>query len=205
MSDEHDSTQLKHALAAILLISVTPALAEDGDPCIGQQLLATPRPEGSCLTMRPQVYASPDQALRAIVFPSGMDLHASPDIESRVVIRGNDAKLLSSKDYASPRGANGYYVVHAKWSPDSQFFVFSMSSSGGHSPWSFPTWVYSRQKNTFISFSTMISGNPTISDDFDFTGPHTIKATTWEATGSDKQVPVVVELAEAIARPPAPK
>ena len=27
----------------------------------------------------------------------------SLDIESRVVIRGNDAKLLTSKDYASPR------------------------------------------------------------------------------------------------------
>ena len=192
-------------IAALLLLWAGTALAQTVDQCSGRDFLNPPRAEGSCLTIKPQVYPSPDQALRAIVFPSGMDLHASPDIESRVVIRGNDAKLVTSKDYSSPRGTNGYYVVRAKWSPDSQFFVFSMSSSGGHSPWQFPTWVYSRQKNTFISFSTMISGNPTISDDFDFTGPHTIKATTWEATGSDKQVPVVVELAEAIARPPAPK
>ena len=193
-------------LAAIFLVWITPALAEDSDPCLGHQLLSTPRPEGSCLTMRPEVHISPDRALRAVVFPVGMDLNASPDIESRIVIRGNETKLLTSKDYSSPRGTNGYYVVRAKWSPDSQFFVFSMSSSGGHSPWQFPTWVYSRQKNAFISLSTMIGGNPTISDDFEFTGPHTIKAITWEGpgAGSDKQVPVVVDLAEPVAKPPAP-
>lgn len=40
-----------------------------------------------------------------------------------------------------------------------------------------------------------------MSDDSEFTGPHTIKAMTWKATGSDKQVPVVVDLAGAIAKP----
>ncbi|MBA0084059.1 MAG: peptidase dimerization domain-containing protein, partial [Acidobacteria bacterium Pan2503] len=68
---------------------------------------------------------------------------------------------LISKDYSSPRGANGYYVVNAKWSPDSQFFVYSMSSSGGHSPWSFPMMVYGRQKNRIAGFSDMINGEPT--------------------------------------------
>ena len=191
-------------MSAILLLAVTPALAEEGDPCVGHQFLSTPRPEGGCLTMRLEVHASPDRAVRAIVYPAGMDLNASPDIESRVVMRGNDAKLLTSRDFASPRGTNGYYVVKAKWSPDSQFFVFTMSSSGGHSPWQFPTWVYSREKNAFISFNAMIAGDPILSDDFQFTGPHTIKAMTWEAAGSDKQVPVVVDLADAVAKPLPP-
>jgi hypothetical protein len=192
-------------ISALLLVSATPALAQSGDPCIGHQLLQTPRAEGSCLTMRPQVHASPDKAVRAIVFPVGMDLNASPDIESRVVFRGNDAKLLTSQDYSSPRGTNGYYVEHGKWSPDSQFFVYSLSSSGGHSPWSFPTWVYSREKNQIISFSEMIGGNPTLSADFDFGGPHTITATTWEKQGSDKQKKVTVDLAEAMKKMPEPK
>src|SRR5262249_23644314 len=64
----------------------------------------------------------------------GCQLYATPDMESRVVIRASNSDTLTSKDYSSPRGANGYYVVNAKWSPDSQFFVYSMSSSGGHSP-----------------------------------------------------------------------
>ncbi len=188
------------ATAATLFAQPSFAQAQSADPCGGHQLLDKPRAEGTCLTIKPQVYPSPDKALRAVIFPVGMDLHASPDIESRVVIRGPEAKLVTSKDFSSPRGANGYYVVRARWSPDSQFFVFSMSSSGGHSPWSFPTWVFSRQKETIVSFNEMIGGKPTLSDEFNFSGPHGLTATTWEKEGSDKQIPVVVDLESAIRK-----
>jgi len=194
------------ATAAIVSALPGPAVAQDGKQCSGHELLAAPRAEASCLTVKPEVFPSPDQALRAMIYPVGMDLHATPDIESRVVIRGPDAKLMTSRDYASPRGANGYYVVHAAWSPDSQFFVYSMSSSGGHSLWSFPTWVYSRQKNSIVSFNAMIGGNPTMSDQFSFSPPHNVTATTWEKSGSDKQVPVTVDLEDALGKlapPPA--
>jgi hypothetical protein len=174
--------------------------AQAQDTCSGHQLLPTPRAELSCLAVKPQVYPSPDQALRAFILPVDVDLHATPDMESRVVIRANEAKLLTSKDYSSPRGANGYYVVRAKWSPDSQFFVYTMSSSGGHSPWSFPAWVYSRQKNLFASFNEMIGRNPTVSEDFSFSGPHTVTAFTWEKSGSDKRIPIVVDLEDAIRK-----
>ena len=56
-------------VAVMALAWAAPALSQDN--CGGHQLLSTPRPEGSCLTLRPQVYPSPDQALRAIVFPEG--------------------------------------------------------------------------------------------------------------------------------------
>jgi hypothetical protein len=176
----------------------TGALAEDR--CSGHELLSIPRSESSCLTARLQIYPSPDAALRALVLPVDVDLHATPDMESRIVIRTSEGKLLTSKDYSSPRGANGYYVFAAKWSPDSQFFVYSMSSSGGHSPWSFPMWVYSRQKNLIADFSAMIGNNPTVSGDFKFTGPHTISATTWEKAGSDNKLPVSVDLEDAIKK-----
>jgi len=114
--------------------------------CSGHKLLPIPRPESSCSNVEPGIYPSPDGALRALVLPVDVSLHATPDMESRVVIRTSKGDTLTSKDYSSPRGANGYYAVNAKWSPDSQFFVYSMSSSGGHSPWSFPMMVYSRQK-----------------------------------------------------------
>ena len=176
------------------------AEAQDKDRCSGHALLPTPRTESSCATVKPQIYPSPDKALHALVLPVDVDLHATPDMESRVVIRTIEGKTLTSKDYSSPRGTNGYYVVRARWSPDSQFFVFSMSSSGGHSPWSFPTWVYSRQKNVFVSFNKMIGDNPTIADDFSFSGPHTVVATTWEKAGSDKRIPITVDLEEAIKK-----
>ena len=123
----------------------------------------------------PQVYTSPDGELQALVLPAGVSLYATPDIESRVVIRSRKGDTLTSKDYSSPRGMNGYYVDQAKWSPDSQFFVFSMISSGGHSPWSFPTMVYSRQKNVIAKLSDMIGGKPIMS------GSSRFRPRTWFA------------------------
>src|SRR6201993_332513 len=166
--------------------------------CSGHKLLPIPRPESSCSDVKPQIYPSPDGALRALVLPVDVSLYATPDMESRVVIRSSNSDTLISKDYSSPRGANGYYVVNAKWSPDSQFFVYSMSSSGGHSPWSFPIMVYGRKKNFIANFSDMIGGNPTISRDFNFSGPHTIVATTWKQSGSiDDGIAVAVDLEDA--------
>jgi len=168
--------------------------------CSGHKLLRDPRPESSCSNVKPAIYASPDGALRALVFPVDVSLYATPDMESRTA-KGD---TLTSKDYSSPRGTNGYYVVDAKWSPDSQFFVYSMASSGGHSPWSFPMMVYSRQKNRIAGFSDMIEGRPTLSADFHFAGPHTLVASTWKQQGClDDKIPVTVNLEDAFAKLPA--
>jgi hypothetical protein len=175
-------------------------------PCAGHEMLSTPRDEASCdSSVKPQAFPSPDAAVRAFVFPVGIDLNATPDMESRVAFRGQDGKLLNSRSFASARGTNGYYVVNAQWSPDSQFFVFSLSSSGGHSPWSFPMWVFSRETSAFAEFSQMIGKNPTLSPDFKFTGPHTVMAATWDKEGSQTQRPVTVDLAAGMKKAgPAP-
>jgi hypothetical protein len=188
-------------LSSATLVSV-PALAEV--VCSGHKLLPRPRPELSCSSIKPRIYPSPDGALRALVLPVDVSLYATPDMESRVVIRTSNGDTVTSKDYSSPRGTNGYYVVNAKWSPDSQFFVYSMSSSGGHSPWSFPMMVYSRQKKRIAGLSDMIDGRPTLSPDFHFAGPHTLVAETWKEPGSlDDKVPVTVDLEDAFAKLPA--
>ena len=185
-------------LSAVTLLPV-PAIAEGA--CSGHKLLPTPRPESSCSNVKPRIYASPNGELRALVFPVDVSLYATPDMESRVVIRNSKGDTLTSKDYSSPRGTNGYYVFNAKWSPDSQFFVYSMSSSGGHSPWSFPMMVYSREKNRIAGLSDMIGGKPTVSADFHFTGPHTVVASTWKQPGSlDDKVAVTVDLEDAFGK-----
>jgi hypothetical protein len=169
--------------------------------CSGHKLLPIPRPQSSCSNVKPRIYPSPDGALRALVFPVDVSLYATPDMESRVVIRTSKGDTLTSKDYSSPRGTNGYYVFNAKWSPDSQFFVYSTSSSGGHSPWSFPMMVYSRQQNRIAGFSDMINGEPTVSGDFHFVGSHTVVASTWKRPGSlDDKAAVTVDLEEAFAK-----
>jgi hypothetical protein len=193
-------------LISILAAMGAMAFAADAlarEPCSGHQLLTKPRPEASCLNVVPQIFVSPDKALHATVQPVDISLDATPDMESRVVIRTRGGETVTSKDYSSPRGANGFYVVEAKWSPDSQFFVYSMSSSGGHSPWSFPIMVFGRKDKRIAKFSDMIDGKPTLAANFKFTGPHTLDASTWKAPGDlEDKVPVSVDLEAAFAKLP---
>jgi hypothetical protein len=198
--------RLELRLPALVLLSIVPALllpaasAFADVACKGHELLSSPRPEGSCQTVTPEIFVSPDKAVRALVFPADISLDTTPDMESRVVFRAGDGTTITSKDYSSPRGMNGYYVHRAQWSPDSQFFVYSMMSSGGHSPWSFPIMVFSRKNASIAKFSAMIDGKPTLSGDFKFSGPHTLVATTWRASGAmDDKVPVTVDLEQAFA------
>jgi hypothetical protein len=177
--------------------------------CSGHKLLSKPRPEASCQYVVPRIFVSPDKEMRALVFPADVLLDATPDMESRVVIRSSAGDTLTSKDHSSPRGMNGYYVYRAKWSPDSQFFVYSLVSSGGHSPWSFPIMVFGRKSAVIAKFSDMIDGKPTLSGEFNFSGPHTLIATTWrqpagvgDKTLNDK-VPITVDLGEAFKKLPS--
>jgi hypothetical protein len=49
----------------------------------------------------------------------------------------------------------------------------------------------------------MIKGEPTLSADFKFTGPHTLVASTWKQSGSlDDKVPVTVDLEDAFRKLP---
>jgi hypothetical protein len=197
-----------HRLAAAIL-AATPMLTgqvlAEGPQCDGHQLLSKPRPETSCQTSKAQLLVSPDKATHAQILPADVSLYATPDMESRVVFRSSAGDTLTSQDFSSPRGTNGYYVASALWSPDSQYFVFSLISSGGHSPWSFPMKVYSPKKNLVANFSDMIGGNPTVSDQFRFSGPHTVVASTWKQLGSpDIPVPATVDLEAAFQKlPPA--
>jgi hypothetical protein len=195
------------SILAVAAAALPPGSTRADDQCSGHNLLPKPRPAGSCATVKPQTFVSPDKKNVASVVPADVSLNATPDMESRVVIRSSAGSTVNSKDYSSPRGDNGYYVFTAQWSPDSQYFVYSMMSSGGHSPWSFPIAVYGLKQNLFASFSDMINGNPTISGDFKFSGPHTVVASTWKQAGDlDDKVPASVDLDAAFAKlPAAPK
>jgi hypothetical protein len=188
------------SIASIFLVLPGHAVAADPQ-CEGHNLLPKPRPENSCQTIVAKVHPSPDKKLHATILPADVSLDVTPDMESRVVIRSVAGSTLNSHNHSSPRGANGYYVDQAQWSPDSQFFVYSLVSSGGHSPWSHPTMVYSVQANRFANLSAMIDGKPLLSEKFQFTPPHTLTATTWKKDGApDDPLPVTVDLADAFAK-----
>jgi hypothetical protein len=190
------SLRLTTCLIAMALLAPQAASAEI--QCEGHEPLSTARPEGSCATTLVKIYSSPNKKLHATVMPVDINLNATPDMESRVVVRSVDGDTLNSFDHSSPRGMNGYYVDTAQWSPDSQFFVYSLVSSGGHSPWSHPTMVYSVKHNRFAHLSEMIDGRPLLSEKFQFSGQHDLTAITWRKEGApDDPVPVTVDLAAA--------
>jgi hypothetical protein len=142
--------------AMVLLSLLTWSSVSGADVvCHGHQLLPTPRPVSSCNGVKPAVYKSQSGEPTAFVFPTDASPNATPDMESRVEIRAGPGYVLASKDYSSPKGANGYHVVQAEWTRDAQFFVFSLASSGGHSPWQLPIEVFSRERNAFFKFSDM--------------------------------------------------
>jgi hypothetical protein len=169
------------------------------------------------LSYQPRIFVSPDKAVRALVFPSDINRddargYRTPDgkwrapdgkwcppRESRVEIRSSAGDTVMSEDYSSPDGEHGRYVNHGEWSPDSQFFVYGLMSSGGHSPWQMPIMVYSRQKERIASFRAM-TGGPALSvgdgeRPFKFVGPHTLVATTWKQPGAlEDRVPISVDL-----------
>jgi TIR domain len=159
-----------------------------------------------------RIFEAPDKAMRALVFPSDINRDATqrlahrPQMESRVVIRSSAGDTVMSKDYSSPSGEHGDYVDHGKWSPDSQFFVYSLMSSGGHSPWRMPIMVYSRKKERIAKFSDMIGGYPTLSGEFKFAGPHTLVVTTWKQPGAlEDRVPISVDLDAAFENEKLPQ
>jgi len=87
------------AIAGLSSATLVPAPALAEVVCSGHRLLSSPRPESSCSSLKPRIYPSPDGALRALVLPVDVSLYATPDMESRVVIRTSNGDTVTSKDY----------------------------------------------------------------------------------------------------------
>lgn len=92
-------------------------------------------------------YPSPDGALIAVV----TSFHTRSTAESKVELQAASGKLVAQRSYSSDDGEYGYGLAKAQWTPDSQYFVFSLESSGGHQPWHSPVQYFSRKNDTFLS------------------------------------------------------
>ena len=123
---------------------------------------------------------SPDQQLRACVLSVGKN--APPFNESRIEIHDANNRVLAFKDFQSPDGEHGRNVQKNEWTPDSQFFVFSTASSGGHSPWHWQTYFYDRRQNGFQELDDFTG--PIIARDFTLSPPDWIEVTV-QGTKSD--------------------
>jgi len=123
---------------------------------------------------------SPDHQLRACIVEVGK--FPPPLNESRVDIRDTSGKVVASRNFGSPKGDQGRSVVHSAWTPNSNFFVFSTQSSGGHSPWHWNTYFYSRKNNKFALLDDTVG--PVIKSNFTVKAPDIVEATV-QGTASD--------------------
>src|ERR1700733_4783981 len=113
---------------------------------------------------------SPDQQLMACISSFG---NPAPLNESVVEIHDVDNHVLATDNLRSATQSNGRNVQKTAWTPDSQFFVFSTASSGGHSPWNWQTYVYNRKTNQFLELDNFTG--PIIKRDFAISPPDWIE------------------------------
>src|SRR5207247_2015281 len=93
--------------------------------------------------------------------------------ESVVTISDARGQRLAAYSMTSPGGEHGWSVVKAAWTPDSRYFVFSAESSGGHQPWHFPTYAFSRRgRRVYAAEDGLV--NSTTTPLFRLTAPHTL-------------------------------
>ena len=141
-------------------------------------------------------YTSPDGRLVATIIPTGKG-KSLRDYECRIEIRQKRGRSLLKHDFSSSDGEHGYGIVRAEWTPDSQFFVFSVESSGGHQPWHYPTLFYDRQRNFLKVLDDSVG--PITSPDFKLVGSNALETETQEGS-----ITIKLEEVAAAARNAAP-
>lgn len=120
-----------------------------------------------------EIFASPDDMLLAVVIP--VDKHEGfEELESSVEMRSKAGARLRKHDFSSPDGEHGSGVDGAAWTPDSQFFVFRLRNSGGHSPMYAPVVFWSRRRNRFYQLNDY-----TADMTFSVAAPDRVRADTW--------------------------
>ncbi|HVZ19374.1 MAG TPA: hypothetical protein VG897_19805, partial [Terriglobales bacterium] len=76
--------------------------------------------------------------------------------ESYIVVSLKSGTFLAKRDLSSQDHEHGYGVVQAQWTSDSQFFVFCVDNSGGHSPTQTPVMFYSRKLSKFFVLDDLV-------------------------------------------------
>jgi hypothetical protein len=126
---------MKRRVAFTLLVLATIARADDFDTWFG----ASPNNKFFAVERR---IPSPDD-------PSRLDLD-SCTVFIFTVEGGVRRSVIAQHTFP------GRVVSQIRWSPDSQFLLFTTASSGGHSPWHFNTFVFCAADKSFRDVQTAL-------------------------------------------------
>lgn len=134
------------------------------------------------------VYFSPDNKLQAVVIPTYKQERGFN--EHRIEIRSLNDQRVATNDHSSVDHEHGYGVIFAGWTPDSRFFVYSVASSGGHSAWHFPTYVFVRDHRAFFNLDELLDQS-FVKPQFVLWAPNRFLS---ERLSSERYVPVDISL-----------
>ena len=100
--------------------------------------------------------------------------------ESQVEFYSPRHEMLCALDYTSADGEHGFGIVKAAWTPDNNYFVFSLTSSGGHQAWHAPTMFYTRRENSIHSLDSYVDGGIS-KGDFVLQSPNVVLTEVWRS------------------------
>lgn len=169
----------KHMKATVLLILVMISV-----------MMAAESHELAKQEKKQKRYTAPDGGLTVLVTPISKEVGRS-EYESRIEFKSFDGRIACALDYSSVDSEHGFGVAKAEWSPDSQYFVFSLTSSGGHQAWHAPTQFLSRKDGKIRTLDDYIAGAGISTVDFRLIAPNTIKTEVWK---DQQAVPVTLKL-----------
>ena len=116
---------------------------------------------------------SPDGKFTAIITHSQKASEGPSEFIIKIIDSGG--KVTTKKDFTSEDGCHGLSIDKAEWTPDSQFFVFSTYSSGGHQAWQTPTLFFDRRDSKIHGFEEFLA--PIAEGDFELKSPDIISIT----------------------------
>ncbi len=92
--------------------------------------------------------------------PNGkIDVYAITSTTLESILSVNDASttsILSRLNLTSEDGEHGAIADKLLWTPDSKFFILATHLSGGHMPWSEPTYIYAVSKNMWYNLDDFL-------------------------------------------------
>jgi hypothetical protein len=136
--------------------------------------------------LKAQFYRSPNETVTVRI--SQLSAKCA---ESLIEVRSAKGHLLLHKSYGSPDCEHGMVVNRGVWTADSKFFVFNAQASGGHQPWHWPVYFYSRSVNSVRVLDNYVG--PIVAPDFTIRPPHIIETRVLEMQ-NDPGKPLTVDL-----------
>ena len=127
-------------------------------------------------TPKPDFFRSPDGSMIALI------RYAKPlftPTESRIELRTKDGQVLAEHNYGSEDGKHGYGIIRAAWTPDSQFFVYKLESSGGHDSWHTPVHFFSRRTNKIVELDHVLKDAVSNTQQFLVSPPDRVTVDLW--------------------------